>query len=71
MLGQGHTLRLPDEALEVEHHQRPGPENQDSQHMIDQLRGSFPDENKGFAPRTPENDENDENGRCHSGKGMV
>ena len=28
-------------------------------------------ENKGFAPQTPENDEKDENGGCHSGKGMV
>ena len=25
----------------------------------------------GFALQTPENDENDENGGCHSGKGMV
>ena len=48
MLGQGHTLRLLDEAQEVGHHQHPGPENQDSQHMIDQPRGSFPD-GKGLA----------------------
>ena len=26
---------------------------------------------KGLAPQTTENDENDENGGCHSGKGMV
>ena len=36
---QGHTLRLLDEAREVGRHQHPGPENQDSQHMIDQPRG--------------------------------
>ena len=28
----------------------------------------LPTENKGLAPQTPENDEN---GGCHSGKGMV
>ena len=28
---------------EVGRHQHPGPENQDSQHMIDQPRGSFPE----------------------------
>ena len=39
----GHTLRLLDEARELGRHQHPGPENQDSQHMIDQPRGSFPD----------------------------
>ena len=44
MLGQGHTLRLLDEAREVGRHQHPRPENQDSRHMIDQPRGSFPDE---------------------------
>ena len=38
MLGQRHTLRLSDGAREMGH---PGPENQDSQHMIDQPRGSF------------------------------
>ena len=27
--------------------------------------------NKGFAAQTPWNDENDENGGCHAGKGMV
>ena len=43
MLGQGHTLNLLDEAREVGRHQHPGPENQDSQHMIDQPGGSFPD----------------------------
>ena len=43
MLGQGHTLRLLDEARKVGHDQHPGPENQDSQHMIDEPRGSFPD----------------------------
>ena len=43
MLGQGHTLRLLDEAQEVRRHQHPGPENQDSEHMLDQPRGSFPD----------------------------
>ena len=43
ILGQGHSLRLLDEAREVGHHQHPGPENQDNQHMIDQPRGSFPD----------------------------
>ena len=43
MLGQGHTLRLLDEAREVGCRQHPGPENQDSQHMIDQPRGSFPE----------------------------
>ena len=31
----------------------------------------LPTENKGFAPQTSENDKNDENGRGHSGKGMV
>ena len=31
----------------------------------------LPTENKGFAPQTPENDKNDENGGCHSGKGTV
>ena len=31
----------------------------------------LPTGSKGFAPQTPENGENDENGRCHSGKGMV
>ena len=30
-----------DEAREVGHHQHPAPENQDSEHMIDQPRGSF------------------------------
>ena len=40
MLGQGHTLRLLDEAREEEHDQHPAPENQDSWHMIDQPRGS-------------------------------
>ena len=39
MLGQGHTLRLLDEAREVGRDQHPGPENQESQHMIDQPRG--------------------------------
>ena len=43
MLGEGHSLRLLDEAREVVRHQHPGPENQDSQHMIDQLRGSDPE----------------------------
>ena len=43
MLGQGHTLRLLDEAREVGRHRHPGPENQDSQRMIDQPRGSFPE----------------------------
>ena len=43
MLGQGHTLRLLDEARELGRHQHPGPENQDSQHMIDQPRGFFPE----------------------------
>ena len=43
MLGQGHTLRLLEEAQEVRRHQYPEPENQDSQHMIDQPRGSFPE----------------------------
>ena len=33
------------------------------------LRSSH--KSKGFAARTHENDENDENGRCHTGKGMV
>ena len=44
MLGQGHTLRLLDEARDVGRHQHPGPENQDSQHMIDKPRGSFPED---------------------------
>ena len=39
----GHTLRVLDEAREVGRYQHPGLENQDSQHMIDQPRGSFPD----------------------------
>ena len=43
MLDQGHTLGLLDEAREVGRHQHPGPEDQDSEHMIDQPRGSFPD----------------------------
>ena len=43
MLFQGHTLRLLDEAQEVGHHQHPGPQSQDSQQMLDQPRGSFPD----------------------------
>ena len=46
MLGQGNSLRLLDEAQEVGRHQHPGPENQDSQHMI----GSFPD-NRNLAIR--------------------
>ena len=46
---QGHTLRLLDEAREVGRHQHPGPENQDSQHMIGQPRGSFPDFRVGFS----------------------
>ena len=45
MLGQGHTLRLLDAAWDVGRHQHPGPENQDSQHMIDQPRGFFLPEN--------------------------
>ena len=51
MLGQGHILRLLDEAQELGHYQHPGPENQDSQHMIAQPRGSFPEKGylaKGF-----------------------
>ena len=43
MLVQGHNLRLLDEARDVGYH--PGPENQDSRHMLDQPRGSFPDNN--------------------------
>ena len=31
----------------------------------------LPTENKGFTHQTPENDKSDENGGCHSGKGMV
>ena len=31
----------------------------------------LPTENKGFAPQTLENDEDDENGGYHSGEGMV
>ena len=58
MLGQGHTWRLLDEAGEVGRHQHPGPENQDSQHMIDQPRGSFPEPKKvrltNFSGRSPE-----------------
>ena len=42
MLGQGHTLRLLDEAREAGHNQHPGPENQDSQHIIDQPKGVLP-----------------------------
>ena len=42
MLVQVHNLRLLDEAREVAHYQHLGPENQDSQHMLDQPRGSFP-----------------------------
>ena len=34
-------MRLLDEAREVGHRQRPGPENQDSQRLLDQPRGSF------------------------------
>ena len=40
---QGHTLMLPDEAREVGHHQHPAPENRDTQHMVYQPRGSFPE----------------------------
>ena len=40
---QGLTLRLLDEPREVGRDRHPRPENQDSQHMIDQPRGSFPD----------------------------
>ena len=39
MLGQGRHLRLLDEAREMGHHQHPGPENQDSQHMLNQPTG--------------------------------
>ena len=40
MPAQGHTLRVLDDPREVERHHNPGPENQDSQHMIDEPRGS-------------------------------
>ena len=43
MLVQGNSLRVLDEVREVGHHQYPGPENHDSQHMLDQPRGSFPE----------------------------
>ena len=39
MLVQGHKLRVVDAVQEVGHHKYPGPENQDSQHMLDQPRG--------------------------------
>ena len=34
MLVQGHNLRLLDEARQVGHQRHPGPEKQDSQHML-------------------------------------
>ena len=46
MLVQGHIMRLVNEAREVGHCQRPRQENQDTQHMLDQPRGSFPEKCK-------------------------
>ena len=42
-LVQGHNLRLLDELQEVGRHQHLGPENQDSQHMLDQPRVDQPE----------------------------
>ena len=39
---QGTLLRLLDEAQEVGHQQHAGPENQDSQHIVNQPRRFFP-----------------------------
>ena len=41
MLVQGDNLGLLDEAWELGHQQRPGPENQDSQHTLNQPRRLF------------------------------
>ena len=39
--GHNHESEAPDEGQEVgHHHQHPGPENQDGQHMLDQPRPS-------------------------------